>query len=139
MKNIKLTNKTRVAIRFNEVDSMGIVWHGHYFKYLEDGREAFGKEYGISYLDIYEKGFLAPVVSINCDFKKQLRYGDTIEIETHYEDTQAAKLIFHYTLYRYPSRELVATGKSIQVFLDDRHELMLTPPEFFNEWKKKHL
>ena len=39
----------RFKIRFNETDPLGIVWHGHYITYLEDGRESFGKKYaGIS-------------------------------------------------------------------------------------------
>ena len=30
-------------IRFSEVDSMGVVWHGNYAKYFEDAREEFGR------------------------------------------------------------------------------------------------
>ncbi|SVE46445.1 uncharacterized protein METZ01_LOCUS499299, partial [marine metagenome] len=47
----KFTTSTDLRIRFNEIDALGIVWHGHYIKYFEDGREAFGKEHNISYLD----------------------------------------------------------------------------------------
>ena len=39
-----------VEIRFNEVDSMGIVWHGSYPLYFEDAREEFGKIYHLEYL-----------------------------------------------------------------------------------------
>jgi len=36
----------RVLVRF----MMNIVWHGSYLKYLEDGRESFGRHYpGIDY------------------------------------------------------------------------------------------
>ena len=38
----ELTNKTEILVRFNEADPLGIVWHGHYIRYFEDGREAFG-------------------------------------------------------------------------------------------------
>ena len=37
-----LINQTRIRVRFSEVDSMQIVWHGEYVRYFEDGREAFG-------------------------------------------------------------------------------------------------
>jgi acyl-CoA thioester hydrolase len=33
---------TEIRIRFSEVDSMGVVWHGNYIRYFEDGRESFG-------------------------------------------------------------------------------------------------
>lgn len=36
-----LTNRTTFRVRFSEIDSMQIVWHGEYVRYFEDGREAF--------------------------------------------------------------------------------------------------
>ena len=62
-KNILQTTK-RVELRFNEVDSMGLVWHGHYAKFFEDAREEFGKKFGLGYLDIYDSGFYAPLVDL---------------------------------------------------------------------------
>ncbi len=47
MKELKAT--VPLKIRFSEVDSMNIVWHGSYMMYFEDAREAFGREYGIAY------------------------------------------------------------------------------------------
>ena len=38
-----LTNRTTFRVRFSEIDSMQIVWHGEYVRYFEDGREAFGQ------------------------------------------------------------------------------------------------
>ena len=40
----KFTTSIDLRIRFNEIDALGIVWHGHYIKYFEDAREAFGKK-----------------------------------------------------------------------------------------------
>ena len=34
-----LSVEKKIDIRFSEVDSMGVVWHGSFVKYLEDGRE----------------------------------------------------------------------------------------------------
>ena len=48
-----LVNKTSLRVRFSEVDSMQIVWHGEYVRYFEDGREACGRECaGLGYMDI---------------------------------------------------------------------------------------
>ena len=33
-----LVTTTQTKIRFSEIDPLGIVWHGHYVKYMEDGR-----------------------------------------------------------------------------------------------------
>ena len=41
-KEISFTSEVRV--RFTETDPLGIVWHGNYIQYFEDGREAFGRD-----------------------------------------------------------------------------------------------
>jgi acyl-CoA thioester hydrolase len=129
---------TETRIRFSEVDSMGVVWHGNYIRYFEDGRESFGNKYGINYLDFHRENVIIPLVKINCDFKKPLFYGDSIIIETRFVNCEAAKLQYDYTIYRNGSNEVVATGTSVQVFLTPDMELMLDFPQFFKEWRKKH-
>ena len=42
----------QVNVRFQEVDVLGVVWHGHYLTYFEQGRIAFGREHRFDYLDI---------------------------------------------------------------------------------------
>src|SRR5918997_1400770 len=134
-----LIQRTEIAVRFNEADPLGIVWHGHYIRYFEDGREAFGNSHGLSYLDFYKQGFVVPVVKISCDYKRSLRYGDKLIIESRFIACDAAKIIFEYTLFNAKTEELVANGSSLQVFLDkETSTLQLTNPPFFEEWKKKH-
>src|SRR5712675_86486 len=101
----ELSERIEVNVRFNEADPLGIVWHGHYIRYFEDGREAFGKEYGIGYLAFYKQGFVIPVVNVQCDYKKSLRYGDSVKIETEYIPTESAKMLFKYKLYNSETKE----------------------------------
>lgn len=134
-----MVHKTEIAVRFNEADPLGIVWHGHYVRYFEDAREDFGKKYGISYLDFYRNNLAVPVVAIQCDYKKPLRYGDTIIIQTTYVDTPAAKLNFEYEIYDAGHGMHMASGLSSQVFVDAKtFELQLTMPQFFETWRKTH-
>lgn len=134
-----LSGKIEVNVRFNEADPLGIVWHGHYVRYFEDGREAFGNEHGIGYLDFYKKGYVIPIVSIQCDYKRSLKYGERVIVETTFVPCDAAKLKFEYRLYNAQTKQVVATGSSVQVFLEKEHSvLQLTNPSFFEEWKKKN-
>ncbi|MEO6548350.1 MAG: acyl-CoA thioesterase [Ferruginibacter sp.] len=134
----ELTNRTKVLVRFNEADPLGIVWHGHYIRYFEDGRESFGKVHGLGYLDVYRQGFITPVVNVQCDFKKSLRFGDKVIVETIYIPCEAAKINFNYRLYNADTNELVAVGSSVQVFLDKAASvLQLNNPPFFEAWKQQ--
>jgi len=132
-----LTDRKEIDIRFSEVDSMRIVWHGNYIRYFEDGRESFGLRYNLGYLDVYKHQVMIPIVKINCDFKRPLEYGDMAIVETRYVATDAAKIVFEYTIFRKSDMEVMATGSSVQVFLTPAGELLLTSPEFYTGWKKR--
>lgn len=131
-----LTITQEIRVRFNETDPLGIVWHGYYITYFEDGREAFGRHHGISYLDVFDSGYTTPIVKSTCEHKLSLRYGDVFRIETTIVDTPAAKMIYRFKIFD-ANNEIACTGETVQVFLDKKGELMLTNPPFYEEWKRK--
>lgn len=129
---------TPFTVRFHEVDLLNVMWHGHYLKLFEDGREDFGRNHGLSYMDVFRHGFLTPVVNIQCSYKKSLGYGDHGIIETTFVPQVAAKFVFKYRIYLPDTNETIATGTSTQVFLHkETRELQLTAPDFFTEWKNR--
>jgi len=132
-----LINRLELNIRFSDLDPMGIVWHGNYFKYFEDGREAFGKEFNIGYKEVFNEGFYLPLTHIECQFKKPIQYNDVLILETKYVNQAAAKITFEYTILSKTDKSIVAVGKSEQVFLFKNRELHLTIPKFYAHWKTK--
>lgn len=133
-----LSASRNIDIRFSDVDSMHVVWHGNYAKYFEDAREAFGQKYGLEYLTIYGAGFFAPLVELTFKYKRPLRYGDKAEIRIYYRPTEAAKLVFDYEIVDLQSGEVALTGHSVQIFMEkDTFQMVWGNPEFFEEWKKK--
>jgi len=138
LKEASLVNRTTIRVRFSEVDSMRIVWHGEYIRYFEDGRESFGRQFsGLGYMEMHEAGYFVPMVHVEVDFKSPLAVGDTVIIETRYINSEAAKICFQYVLYRESDMQVVATGESMQVFLNRSFELELVSPLFYQEWKKR--
>jgi len=132
----RITIKIDTKIRFGEVDSMGIVWHGNYVKYLEDAREEFGKKYGLGYMDVYNNyGFMLPIVKLDIDYKNQLFYGDEAEMKISIIENPASKLIFEYELRRKKDNLLILNAISIQVFMNSDRKLELNTPSFFEKWK----
>ena len=133
---IKTTIEERV--KFSEVDSMGIMWHGHFIKLFEEGRERFGLEHGLDYLGVHNLGFFTPIISSEIQNQSPLAYGDYAVIETTYFFTKAAKLIFSYKIYSKLTGKLACTGKTIQVFLDQSRNLQITNPNFYSQWKNEN-
>lgn len=136
MSNILSASK-QLDIRFSEVDSMSIVWHGSYPLYFEDAREAFGKKYGLGYMTIFSNGFYAPLVEMSFKFKKPLVYEMTPVIIITYIPTESAKIVFDYQIVDQNDGSVYATGHTVQVFMDRDYQLVWENPEFYREWKAK--
>lgn len=136
--NSILSAERIVDIRFSEVDSMNIVWHGSYALYFEDAREEFGRKYGLEYLHIYENGFYAPLVELHFNYKKPLQYQHQARVKITYRPSDAAKLIFDYEVFDLETNELAATGHSVQVFINMDKQLVWESPDFYQEWKQKN-
>lgn len=132
-----LTSTKEIEVRFSEVDSMNIVWHGSYSLYFEDAREEFGKQYDLAYLHIFGQGYYAPLVDLSFKYKKPLVYGDKAKVIITYVPTEAAKIVFDYEIRNTKDDSLIATGRSIQVFLDKDYQLVWINPPFYEEWKRK--
>lgn len=134
-----LSHTETIKVNFFDADPLGIVWHGNYLKYFEIARESFGRKYGLSYLEIKNHGFAVPIVETSTEHKYPLKYGDSAIIEVNFIDTNAAKLIFTYTITN-TDQKLICKGKTVQVFTDiENGELELIAPNFFKRWKEKHL
>lgn len=137
MKTTELKATKEFDIRFSEVDSMGVVWHGSYPLYFEDAREEWGRKYGFGYLDMMNNGFYAPIVDLSIQYKRPIIYGMRPRVEITYHPTLAAKLIYDYEIRDTRDDSLLTTGRSLQVFMNKEYKLLLEYPEFVIEWKKR--
>jgi len=124
-------------IRFSEVDSMNVVWHGSYMLYFEDAREVFGEKYDLTYMRYFNHGYYAPLVEMNFQWKKPIKYGMHPRIDIIYQPTEAAKVVFDYEIHDTTDESLIATGHSVQVFMDTDYQLVLYSPKFYEEWQKR--
>jgi acyl-CoA thioester hydrolase len=134
---MKLEASKLLDIRFSEVDSMNVVWHGSYMLYFEDARELFGQQYHLTYMGYLRHGYYAPMVEMNIQWKKPIRYGMRPRIDIIYRPTVAAKVVFDYEIHDTADESLIATAHSVQVFMDLSYQLVLYSPKFYEEWQQR--
>ena len=133
----KLTATKDFEVRFSEVDSMNIVWHGSYPLYFEDAREEFGRKYGLGYMTIFGNGYFAPLVELSFKYKRPLAYEMQPAVRITYRPTESAKIVFEYEIYDRADSGIIATGRSVQVFMDKDYQLVWENPAFYQQWKEK--
>ena len=133
-----LTTTVEVKVRFSEVDSLRIVWHGRYLEYLEDAREAFGHEFGLEYMYMYNQGFLAPMYDIKMKYLMPATTDDILLVTITYRPVRGAKIIFDYEIRRKEDNALLFRAETTQLFTTLEGEFVLSCPDFLTEWKKKN-
>ena len=134
---MKLEASKLLDIRFSEVDSMNVVWHGSYMLYFEDARELFGEQYDLTYMGYVRHGYYAPMVEMNIQWKKPILYGMRPRIDIIYRPTVAAKVVFDYEIHDTADESLISTAHSVQVFMDLNYQLVLYSPKFYEEWQQR--
>ncbi len=104
-------------VEFYDVDSMKVVWHGNYVKYMEKGRCALLDKIGFGYLEMEKEGVAFPVVDVKLKYKKSLRFGDKVRVVsslTEYENC----IKISYEIYNAKTGELCTKGESTQMAVE---------------------
>jgi acyl-CoA thioester hydrolase len=133
-KPLRIQVKRRV--RFEEVDALGIVWHGRYASYFEDARSALGENFGIGYLDLYRNGIVAPIKKLHMDYHRTLRFPEEFSIEGILHWSDAAR-INHEFIIRDSKGSVITTGYSVQVMLDKENNLYMVSPTFYQDFCRR--
>jgi len=121
------------TVRFEEVDPLGIVWHGRYPSYFEDARVALGQRFGIGYLDFYNAGVVAPIKKMHVDYHRPLVFEEPFTIEGILHWNEAARMDFEFIL-RNADGQVTTTGYTVQMMMDRANILLLVPPPFYREF-----
>lgn len=129
-------------VRFEEVDPLGIVWHGRYPGYFEDARVALSDRYGIGYMDFYGQGIITPIRQLHIDYVRPLHFKDIFSIEAVLHWTAATRINMEFIL-RDETQVVTTTGFTVQLMLDTNGDTLLAPPAlyraFTDRWKKDTL
>lgn len=111
--------RIRISVRFRDLDVLGHVNNAVYFTYMETVRtEYWMHTFGVE--DLQNLSFI--VAHAECDFKIPARYGDELEVTLRTTSVRNSSFDWEYEIRKVDTSELIATGKTIQVFYDYRSQ-----------------
>ena len=122
-----------VDVRFHDVDMVGVVWHGHYLRYLENARWALMNELGYGLERMMASGVAWPIVELQTKYLSPARFGDRLRVRASLVEWEA-RLALNYLVTRPLDGVRIARARTVQVAVDARNgELQFaTPPDFVN-------
>ena len=73
-------------------DHAGVMWHGSYFNFLEEGRIDALKKVGITYSTLSKKGYEIPVISAHIKYKIAFAHGEKILLKNQFNIVNKIRL-----------------------------------------------
>ncbi len=111
-------------VQYYETDQMGIVHHSNYIRWFEEARTDYMEKMGMGYDEMEEKGILSPVLSVEADYLKMVRFGETVTIETFIKEYNGIKLTVGYEVIDNQNQCACCRGTTKHCFLDREGKLL---------------
>ena len=124
--------KTILRVRYGETDQMGVVYHGNYAPYLEQGRTEWLRDLGFSYKWLEKNGIHLPVVHMTINYKRPAHYDDLITVTTTLKSIPTFKIEFLYEIHNQDGQLLVKASTSL-VFINSVTKKIRRAPSYLLE------
>ena len=102
---------------FFDVDSMDIVWHGHYVKYLELARCALLEKFDYGYAQMRASGYGWPVVDLRLKYVRPAAFNQPLLVRAEIVEWEN-RLKMSYLIRDKATGAKVHAASSIQVAVD---------------------
>ncbi|NDL65625.1 acyl-CoA thioesterase [Acerihabitans arboris] len=125
----RFTAEIDMTVPFHDVDAMGVVWHGHYLRYLEIAREALLSQFNYGYRQMEASGYLWPVVDARVKYRAPLTFEQRIRVQARVEEYEN-RLRIGYRIFDRQSGGKTTSGYTIQVAVEQqsRELCFVSPP-----------
>jgi acyl-CoA thioester hydrolase len=121
------TAVVEIEVPFHDVDPLHVVWHGHYYKYMEIARTQLLRSRGLDGEAMIALGYTLYVIESRCRYAFPLRYGERVRVTAELVDIDN-RINISYELYNLTRGRRSARGKTALVTTDlDGNMLLETP------------
>jgi acyl-CoA thioester hydrolase len=128
-----LHNEIELQVPFFDVDSMEVVWHGHYVKYFEQARCALLDKLGHNYTQMRAAGYAWPVIDLQVRYMRGAVFGQQIIVRADLVEWEN-RLKINYLIRDAATGERMTRGSSVQVAVEiASREMQFVSPKAFTD------
>ncbi len=119
-----LSTQVEMEVQFFDVDSMRVVWHGNYVKYLEVARCELLKMFDYNYIEMERCGHVWPIVDMRIKYVASAKLSEIIVIETSLVEYET-RIKINYVVKSKSTGQVLTKAHTIQVAVDVSSQEML--------------
>ena len=126
-----LQAEVEMLVPFFDVDSMDVVWHGHYVKYFEVARCALLERIGHNYQQMRDAGYAWPIIDVQLRYMRGARFNQRIVVRADLVEWEN-RLKINYLIRDAETGVRMTRGSSVQVAVEfASREMLLASPRVF--------
>ncbi len=126
-----LQAEVEMLVPFFDVDSMDVVWHGHYVKYFEVARCALLERIGHNYQQMRDAGYAWPIIDVQLRYMRGARFNQRIVVRADLVGWEN-RLKINYLIRDAETGERMTRGSTVQVAVEiASREMLLASPRVF--------
>ena len=114
---MEIKNSIEIEIPFYDMDSMCVVWHGNYIKYLEEARCALLERLGYTYFDMDKENRIYPVAKLEIKYIKPCIFQQKIIVTAILKEYDSC-LIIDYDIKDKETSEKILKAQTMQICVD---------------------
>lgn len=103
--------------QYYETDQMGVVHHSNFIRWMESARIDYLDRAGLTYQAMEDGGFFGVTLSVSCEYRRPVRFGQTVEIECVLKEMDERFMTIGYTIRDAASKKDRAFGESKHCFV----------------------
>jgi acyl-CoA thioester hydrolase len=121
--------EVEIEVPFHDIDVMGVVWHGHYVKYLEIARCALLDEIDYNYPQMKASGFAWPVIDVRIRYPQPLYFQQKVRVKARIDEWEN-RLKIRYLIEDLNTGQRLTKAYTVQVALDlESGEMLFASPD----------
>jgi acyl-CoA thioester hydrolase len=117
-----------IEVPFRHVDLMGVVWHGHYYEYLEEARTALLRSRSLDDGDLIGGRYAFFVIESHCRYTFPLFYRDRMRVSAWIQDVRH-RVFIGYEIRNLTRARRAARAHTILATTDLERNLLLETPD----------
>ena len=110
-------HEQQLRVRYEETDTMGVVYYAKFFVWMEVGRVGLFRDIEFGYDEWVRRGVNFPVVQAHADYRASARFDDEIMVKTRVARLGKSSITFENEIYKVPGMELLCTGHTVHALV----------------------
>jgi acyl-CoA thioester hydrolase len=137
-KLLNTKDTTRVKVRFNDTDAMGVVHFKNYMVYFDDGFVSFMNSIKNkrNLEEMIHEGIANGVKHVDITYEGSATFGDYIIVKTNIKEIGKTSITFKHELFKESDNSLVAKVEAVRFALNINTNQLMPILDFFEYFLK---